>query len=425
MGLFKRVARVRERTTTAGTGTLTLLGVIQSNDRDFATWIGDGNFTTYCILSGDGINTEEGLGTVTVSGGTTLSRDIIFRSTNSGAAIVLSGESRVFCNFIPGDMPEFGGPAWYQPVAVATTGTLPANTYSNGSGGRGATLTATGNGLLAIDGINMVAGYRVLVKDEATTSHNGIYVVTNPGGVSAHYVLTRSHDFNYVASDPNYMIGITEGGCVSVGAAGTVNGRTIWTFYTAATSIVIGTSDINWDVIGFRSNQGLDIITATQDDMLLRGATAWGGLHKGSIGQSVGVNDSNHVAYLAPKYIIGASVDGVLTASQRILYHRFSKAVTIPANFGAYLGHSSKAGGSVNATASTVINVDKAASATPNTFTNAGTITIAASGVTPTFASASGAVINFAAGDVMRIMGPVSPDATFAGFYATILGFET
>lgn len=426
MGFFKRVARVREQTATVGTGTLTLIGTTQPNDRDFATWIGNGNFTTYCLLSGNGTDSEEGLGTVTVSGPTTtFSRDRIFRSTNAGSAISLTGTSTVFVNFIPGDMPEFGGACWYQPANLATTGALPANTYANGVNGVGATLTATGNGALTVDGIATVAGYRILVKDEANTAHNGIYFVTNAGGVSTPYVLTRTHDFDAAYTDGNSQLAISEGGCVCVGAAGVTNGRTIWTFYTAATNIVVGTSDFNFSVIGIRASQGLDLFGSAQDDLLVRGASNWIALPKGSIGQTVGVDGSNHVAYLAPKYIIGASIDGLLTASQRILYHRFTKAVTIPANFGAYLGHSSQAGGSANATASTVINVDKAVTAAPNTFSNVGTITIAATSVTPTFASSGGTAISFAAGDVMRIMAPASPDATFAGFYASIVGFET
>lgn len=126
-----------------------------------------------------------------------------------------------------------------------------------------------------------------------------------------------------------------------------------------------------------------------------------------------------------PKYAISAFVSGVLANSQNILYHRFSKAVTIPANFGAYLGHASEAGGSANATASTVINVDKAVTASPNSFSNVGTITIASSSVTPTFASSGGTTITFAQGDVLRIQGPATADVTFAGFYATLVGYET
>lgn len=125
------------------------------------------------------------------------------------------------------------------------------------------------------------------------------------------------------------------------------------------------------------------------------------------------------------RYIIGSSTSGLMTASQNLLFHRVSKAITIPANFGSFLGHASQAGGSVNATGSPVINVDKAANATPTSFSNVGTITIGAGSVTPTFATSGAAIVNFAQGDVLRIQAPASPDATFADFYATIVAFET
>lgn len=126
-----------------------------------------------------------------------------------------------------------------------------------------------------------------------------------------------------------------------------------------------------------------------------------------------------------PRYLVACSVPGVMTASQHLLYYNISKAISFPANFGSYLGHSSEAGGSVNATASTVITVAKALAASPNTFSSVGTITFAAGTVTPTFATSGGAVISFAQGDVLRIVGPAGADATFADFYATLVGYET
>jgi hypothetical protein len=113
------------------------------------------------------------------------------------------------------------------------------------------------------------------------------------------------------------------------------------------------------------------------------------------------------------------------TASQVLGAHAFACAVTIPANFGAYLGRQSRAGGSVNATGSTVFSVEKAAASTPNTFAQVGTITFAGGTVTPTFASSAGDPISFDADDRLRIVAPATPDATFAGFYATFAGFET
>ena len=76
----------------------------------------------------------------------------------------------------------------------ATTTTLPANTYANGTAGVGATLTATGNGVLTVDGHAVVLNDSVLVQDEAAPANNGIYVCTTEGTVSVPYVLTRRTD---------------------------------------------------------------------------------------------------------------------------------------------------------------------------------------------------------------------------------------
>jgi len=86
--------RVQETTTTTGTGTVTLAGAVTG----FQTFsvIGDGNTTYYAITSGN--DWEVGIGTYTASG-TTLSRDTILESSNSGSAITLSGTSNVFVTY--------------------------------------------------------------------------------------------------------------------------------------------------------------------------------------------------------------------------------------------------------------------------------------------------------------------------------------
>jgi hypothetical protein len=113
------------------------------------------------------------------------------------------------------------------------------------------------------------------------------------------------------------------------------------------------------------------------------------------------------------------------TANQVVGHHRALCAFTIPANFGAYLGRTSRAGGSVNAAASTVFSVEQAAAATPNTFSQIGTITFASGSVTPTFATASGTAKAIAANDVIRIVAPATPDTTFVGFETSIAGYQT
>jgi hypothetical protein len=72
--------RVRETSTTAGTGTLTLGGAV-AGFRSFAD-IGNGNTTYYAIVDSTAGTWEVGIGTYTASG-TTLSRDTVL-SNSSG-----------------------------------------------------------------------------------------------------------------------------------------------------------------------------------------------------------------------------------------------------------------------------------------------------------------------------------------------------
>ncbi len=242
---FLLAERVRETTATTGTADVALLGAVLAK-RSFVTGIGAGNSTRYCIESGDGVNWEVGNGTVAAGPPAMLSRDTIVASSNIVGGvptkISLVGTSSVFCTITANQPFSPAGPSWHQTVSLACASALPANTYANGTAGVGATLTGTADGALTIDGIAVTAGMRVLVCAEATAAHNGIYVVTQVGSVSLPFILTRASDYD----DPRNIL---EGDCIAVGAAGTINGRTIWTMYSAASSIVVGTSDFNFSII--------------------------------------------------------------------------------------------------------------------------------------------------------------------------------
>lgn len=76
-----------------------------------------------------------------------------------------------------------------QPVRATTTAALPANTRT------GNVLTASANGVIpAQDGVTLVVGDRLLVKDEATGANNGPFTVTDLGSAGTPWVLTRSID---------------------------------------------------------------------------------------------------------------------------------------------------------------------------------------------------------------------------------------
>lgn len=90
--------RVKETSTTSGTGTLTLSGAV-SGYQSFSV-IGDGNTTYYSIvdtLTGDW---ETGIGTYT-SSGTTLARTTVLESSNSNSAVNLAGNVvEVFVTYV-------------------------------------------------------------------------------------------------------------------------------------------------------------------------------------------------------------------------------------------------------------------------------------------------------------------------------------
>jgi len=89
--------RVKETTTTTGTGTITLLGAVEDFE-SFTAGIGDGNTTYYCIFhESDSYNEwEVGYGTFTASG-TTLTRTAITSSNGDALESFSAGTKSVFC----------------------------------------------------------------------------------------------------------------------------------------------------------------------------------------------------------------------------------------------------------------------------------------------------------------------------------------
>jgi hypothetical protein len=88
--------RVKETSTTTGTGTLSLAGAVAGFE-SFVAGIGNSNTTYYAIVNANG-EFEVGLGTVTDAGTDTLARDTIISSSNSDSAVNFSaGTKEVFC----------------------------------------------------------------------------------------------------------------------------------------------------------------------------------------------------------------------------------------------------------------------------------------------------------------------------------------
>ena len=89
--------RVKETSTTTGTGTLDLGGAVQDFET-FVAGVGTTNTTYYCIINSGTGEFEVGIGTVTDATPDTLSRDTVISSSNSDALVnFTSGTKDVFC----------------------------------------------------------------------------------------------------------------------------------------------------------------------------------------------------------------------------------------------------------------------------------------------------------------------------------------
>ena len=91
--------RVKETTTTTGTGSFSLAGAVTGYD-SFGQ-IGTGNTTYYAVYLDGGSEWEVGIGTYTAP--STLSRDTILASSNSGSVVTFSaGQKTIWCDYPAG-----------------------------------------------------------------------------------------------------------------------------------------------------------------------------------------------------------------------------------------------------------------------------------------------------------------------------------
>jgi hypothetical protein len=280
--------RVKEITTTTGTGDVSLGGASATFDA-FQSVMSNGDTTFYAIVHTASGTDEWEVGVGTWNTGNTLTRTTVYAGSNGTSAVnfssgnkdifmtypaskaAVAGEDVTFADITATDITATGtvtlsgdptsalqaatkeyvdtiaaaGIHYHTPVRVEAPSALTA-TYDNGTSGVGATLTNSGTqAALVIDGVTLSTSDRVLVYNQTNAAHNGVYTVTDTGSASTNWVLTRATDADsYGASDPDAL---GEGDAYFVKEGDTGAGE-LYVMNTAGT-ITFGTTDITFTVI--------------------------------------------------------------------------------------------------------------------------------------------------------------------------------
>lgn len=259
--------RVQETTATTGTGSVTLDGAVLGF-QSFAV-IGNGNTTFYTIADQGGANWEVGIGTYTASG-TTLSRDTVLASSNSGSLVSFTaGVKTVFVTY-PSEksvnLDAAGNVNVPNQLVIDNTALTTSNTSNLVLGGP---LSFTDTGI-ASNFVGTVNNYY----------QSAIQNLSNGSAATAEWIAyndTASSTDNFAA------MGINSSGYVGVGA---INGANNAFFVSGSTDIVVGTISGN-DIHLVTNSSATDAITINAD-----GAVAFNGLY-GSSGEVLTSNGSS------------------------------------------------------------------------------------------------------------------------------------
>ena len=180
--------RVRETSTTTGTGTLTLAGAITGFQAFSA--IGNGNTTYYTIFDPTSGAWEVGIGTYT-SSGTTLSRDSVLESSNSGSIVNFgAGTKDVFVTYpaersVMTDVEQTLSAKRINPRVIAASGTSGTLTPNGDTTDLYKAEGLTGGITLAVPSGTPVDGQKLMIRLEDDGTARAITWTTSAGGFRA------------------------------------------------------------------------------------------------------------------------------------------------------------------------------------------------------------------------------------------------
>ena len=172
---WKTADRVKETSTTTGTGALNLAGAASDGFQTFVAAIANNNTCYYTIAHQDADEWEVGVGTVTDASTDTLSRDTVLASSNSGSAVSLSsGTKDVFVTAPASKIVQLGDGTSGDPgveIKVAPTSAASLRVERTNSG---AAYMEVATGVSSQDArLNLTAGAngksRIFIGDAADT----------------------------------------------------------------------------------------------------------------------------------------------------------------------------------------------------------------------------------------------------------------
>jgi|TARA_R100001440_G_scaffold47798_2_gene67743 hypothetical protein len=234
--------RVKETSTTTGTGTLNLGGAFQ-DFQTFVAGIGNSNETYYNIVLPQTGEFEVGRGVVTDASPDTLSRLEVFTSSNSGNLVDFSaGTKTVFCTlpankFVPG---KFEGSNFTNSILIGHSN---SGTLNNANGNVGVGTTAL-DALVTADN-NVAVGFGSLSANASGNSNTALgqdsLAVNNSGaentavGSRSSYLLANGtgnttigfkagEQMNNADADYNILIGHQAGDNITEGAGNVIIG---------------------------------------------------------------------------------------------------------------------------------------------------------------------------------------------------------
>jgi len=189
--------RVQETTTSVGTGTVTLAGAVLGY-QSFAV-IGDGNTTFYTIAAQGGADWEVGIGTYTASG-TTLSRDTVLASSNSGSLVTFgAGIKAVFVTYPSEKSVNLNASGNVSALGTVSSGTWQGTTVGVAYGGTGVTASSGANSVVLRDSNQNISVNSVTQNLTKTVSAGGTTTLTL---ASSHFqVLTGTSAQTYQLPD--------------------------------------------------------------------------------------------------------------------------------------------------------------------------------------------------------------------------------